>query len=105
MNLYVLLAIAVMAAATFFLRAIPFLAFRDRETPPYIRYLGTWLPYAAMALLVVYCLKGIDFASAAHGVPEIIATVLVVGLHLWKKNTVLSIIAGTACYMILIRLM
>ena len=96
--------VAVIAAVTIALRFLPFLIFRGRETPQFIAYLGKVLPYAIMGMLVVYCLRGTNLLSAPHGIPELIATALVVGLHIWKKNTLLSIIAGTACYMLLVQL-
>lgn len=89
---------------TFFERALPFLIFGDRPVPEIIRYLGRVLPLAVIATLVVYCLKGISFASAAAFLPELISSAVVVVLHLWRKNTFLSIVGGTACYMLLVQL-
>lgn len=95
--------IAVMALVTMLLRFLPFLLF-SRHTPKFILYLGEVLPYAVIAMLVVYCLKGIDFLKGSHGLPEIISVLLVVLLHKWKHNTLLSILSGTICYMLLIQL-
>lgn len=95
--------VAVIALVTMGLRFLPFLIFRGRETPAFIVYLGRVLPYAIMGMLVVYCLRGTSLLSAPHGIPELIATALVVVLHIWKKNTLLSIIAGTLCYMFLVQ--
>ena len=95
--------VAVAAAVTIGLRFLPFWIFRGRETPKFIAYLGRVLPYAIMGMLVVYCLRGTAILTAPHGIPELIACAVVVGLHLWKRNTLLSIIAGTVCYMILIQ--
>lgn len=95
--------IAVMALVTMLLRFLPFLLF-SRHTPKFILYLGEVLPYAVIAMLVVYCLKGIDFLEGSHGLPEIISVLLVVLLHKWKHNTLLSILSGTICYMLLIQL-
>ena len=96
--------VAVVALVTIGLRFLPFLIFRGRETPAFISYLGRVLPYAIMGMLVVYCLRGTEVLSASHGIPELIACALVVGLHVWKKNTLLSIIAGTVCYMVLVQM-
>ena len=96
--------VAVTAAVTIGLRFLPFLIFRGRETPRFITYLGKVLPYAIMGMLVVYCLRGTALLAPPHGLPELIATALVVGLHVWKKNTLLSIIAGTVCYMVLVQM-
>jgi branched-subunit amino acid transport protein AzlD len=103
-NTYAAAAVAVMAGVTLLLRVLPFLALGERKTPAYIEFLGKYLPYAIMGMLVVYCLKGVSFVRAPFGIPEGIAVLLVVLLHAWKRNTLLSIVGGTACYMILIRL-
>lgn len=93
------------ALVTALLRFLPFLIFGGkRQVPAYIAYLGRTLPYAIMAMLVIYCLKDISLTKAPYGVPEVLSAALVVFLHLWKRNTLLSIIGGTACYMILIRI-
>ena len=92
-----------MAAVTMLLRFLPFLIFGERQTPKYIDYLGKVLPYAIMGMLVVYCLKGMTFTSAPFGIPEIIAVAVTAGLHIWKRNTLISSICGTVCYMLLIQ--
>lgn len=98
------LIIAVAGAVTLMLRFLPFLVFGGkRETPPYIVYLGKVLPYAIMGMLVIYCLRGISFTAAANFLPELIACAVVVLAHVWKRNTLLSIISGTVCYMLLIQ--
>ncbi len=102
-NTYVIAMIAIMAIVTMLLRFLPFMIFGERKTPEFIDYLGKYLPYAIMAMLVVYCLKGISFTSAPFGLPEIIAVVVTAGLHVWKRNTLVSIICGTVCYMLLIQ--
>ena len=97
--------IAVIAAVTILLRFIPFFVFGGkRKTPEIITYLGKVLPCAIMGMLVVFCLKGVSPTVYPYGLPELIACVLVVVLHVWKRNTLLSIVGGTACYMILIQL-
>ena len=97
--------IAVIAAVTILLRFIPFFVFGGkRKTPEIITYLGKVLPCAIMGMLVVFCLKGVSPTVYPYGLPELIACVLVVVLHVWKRNTLLSIVGGTACYMVLIQL-
>lgn len=96
--------IAVIALVTAVLRFLPFLIFgENRKTPPLITYLGQVLPYAIMGMLVVYCLKGISLISAPFGIPEAIGCTVVAALHVWKRNTLLSIGAGTVCYMLLVQ--
>ena len=98
--------IAVAAVVTILLRAIPFLVFgTGKETPQIILYLGKVLPYAIMGMLVVYCLRETSLAAAPFGIPEAAGALAVIGLHVWKRNTLLSILAGTIVYMILIRLL
>ncbi len=92
--------IAVMALATAALRFLPFLVFR-KHTPAYIVYLGRVLPAALIGMLVVYCLKDVRIASAPHGLPELLAGTAVVLLQAWKRNSLLSILAGTLIYMLL----
>lgn len=105
-TLYAMIMVAIIAAVTALLRFLPFLVFDGkRKIPSVVRYLGTVLPCAIMAMLVVYCLKGISFGAAVQWLPSLIAVAAVVGLHVWKRNTLLSIIGGTACYMLLIRLL
>ena len=92
------------AGTIFFTRLIPFLFFpKGKEIPPIIRYLGRVLPPAVIGMLVIYCLKNVSLIAAPHGIPELLAIAAVVGLHLWKKNTLLSIFGGTAIYMILVQ--
>lgn len=105
MRVYPLIQILVIAAVTAGLRFLPFLVFPDgKKRPEVITYLGTVLPYGVMAMLVVYCLKGVSLLAWPHGIPEAIAVVAVVLLHLWRKNTLLSIFGGTALYMVLVQL-
>ncbi len=96
--------IAVVSLCTMFLRAFPFMVFGGKkEVPGIVRYLGVVLPASIMAVLVVYCLKGIQFQTLANWLPAILASMLVVILHVWKKNILLSIALGTICYMVLIQ--
>ena len=85
-------------------RWLPFLLFPENKQPPkVVLYLGKVLPPAMMGLLVVYCFKNVSWLSGSHGAPELLATAAVVGLHLWKKNVLLSIAGGTALYMVLLQ--
>ena len=94
--------IAVMSIGTILLRFLPFLVFQ-KKTPPYVAYLGRVLPSAIIGMLVIYCLKDTNIASAPHGLPELIAGGCVVGLQVWKRNALLSILSGTAIYMLLVQ--
>lgn len=103
-NIHTLLLIAVMAAVTMLLRFLPFIAVGNGKTPGVVTYLGRVLPYAIMGMLIVYCLKDVSFVSAPFALPEIIAVLAVVLLQVSVKNTLVSILGGTVCYMILIQL-
>ena len=92
--------VAVMAVVTMLLRFLPFIVFR-KNTPPYIAYLGRVLPPAIIGMLVIYCLKDVNCTAAPFGLPELIASVCVVGLQVWRRNSLLSILAGTILYMFL----
>lgn len=99
-------AVAVIALVTSLTRFLPFLVFgKGRKTPKIIEKLGGLLPYAIMGMLVVYCLKGVNFMGGVGGfLPAFISVAVVAALHVWRRNTLLSIIAGTVCYMLLVQL-
>lgn len=98
------LIILIISAITFALRAAPFVLFRRTgETPKVITYLGNTLPPAVMGMLIIYCLRNTSVLNAPFGIPELIAVVTVAALHLWRKNNLLSILGGTALYMVLIQ--
>ena len=96
--------VAVMSAVTVLLRFLPFLRFLKGKTPAYIAYLGDVLPQAIIGMLVIYCLKDVSFAAAPYGLPELLSALAVVGLQVWRRNSLVSILSGTAIYMLLIRL-
>lgn len=97
--------VAVIALVTAIIRYLPFVVFSGkRKTPKIIDKLGKVLPYAIMGMLVVYCLKDISFTSPAGFLPSLIACIVVGALYIWKRNTLISIIAGTVCYMILVQM-
>ena len=100
-----LVTIAMVMAGTMLTRFLPFLLFpAGKRTPPYIRYLGKWLPGAVFGLLVIYCLRNVTPFAGSHGIPELLAIALVVALHRWKGQMLLSIAGGTVCYMLLVQL-
>lgn len=100
-----ILTIAVVALGTILTRFLPFWLFpANRPTPKYVRYLGRFLPAAALGLLVVYCLKDVKVLVSPYGLPELIAIGCIVLLHVWKRNMLLSIAGGTVVYMLLIHL-
>lgn len=101
--MYEILLICVIAIITFITRVLPFLVFKNKAYP-IIEYLGDVLPYAIMAMLVVYCLRSVDLLSGNHGICEIIGVGSVVLLHLLKRNTLLSIIGGTLIYMLSVQI-
>ena len=95
--------VAIMAIVTMLIRFLPFLVFR-RHTPKYISYLGSVLPPAIIGMLVVYCLKDISPSVHPFGIPELIAVACVAGMQVWKRNSLISILAGTLIYMILVQM-
>lgn len=104
-DIHAALIIAVVALVTAGLRFLPFLIFgENKTTPPLIAYLGQVLPFAIMGMLVIYCLKDVSFVSGSFGIPEALSCAVVALLHIWKRNTLLSIGAGTVCYMLLVQL-
>jgi branched-subunit amino acid transport protein AzlD len=99
-----LIAIAVVAAATFLTRALPFALFGGkRPAPKFVLYLGRALPPAVMAMLVVYCLKGVSVTAFPFGLPELIAVAMAAALQLWRRNSLLSIFSGTAVYVLMVQ--
>ena len=103
-NAHTFYAIAVMALITALLRFLPFLIFKGKaSTPKLVEKLGHLLPSAVIAMLVVYCLKDMNFSATADYLPAIIAGLLTGVLHVWKSNTLLSVISGTVCYMLLVQ--
>ena len=99
-----ILTILVIVLGTMLTRFLPFLIFpAGKPTPKSIHHLGAVLPGAVFGLLVVYCLKNVSFLTGSHGIPEFISIALVVALHLWKRQMLLSIAGGTVCYMLLVQ--
>ena len=100
-SLVIILLVALTTLAT---RAIPFILFPEgKEIPKAVQYLGKVLPPAVIGMLVVYCFKSMNITSAPFGLAEIIAGVVVVLLHVWKRNNLLSIGVGTILYMVLVQ--
>lgn len=99
-----LVIIAMGVLGTIITRFLPFVIFKSAGAQhPFVTYLGRVLPYAAVGLLVVYCLKGVSFTQSPFGIPEAIAIAVIALLHFWKSNVLLSIGAGTALYMVLVQ--
>lgn len=104
-NLRTGLFLLVMALVTAATRFLPFLLFLSQErTPKTVTYLGKVLPAAIMGMLVVYCLKDVRFTAAPFGLPELLGCAIVALLHIWKRNSLLSIGVGTLAYMLLVQL-
>lgn len=99
-----MITIGMVVLGTALTRFLPFLLFpADKPVPKYIQYLGKVLPSAVFGLLVVYCLRNVNIFTGSHGIPEMIAIVLVIVLHLWKRQMLLSIAGGTIGYMLLVQ--
>ena len=104
-TLQALVTIAVVVVGTMLTRFISFIIFPATKTPPaFIDYLGKVLPPAVMALLVVYAFKNYSLDFSDQNLSGAIASLVIVGLHLWKRNMLISIAAGTLCYMGLLQL-
>lgn len=100
-----IITISMVILGTAITRFLPFLIFpAGKETPKYIRYLGNVLPPAVFGMLVIYCLKDVSIFTGSRGIPELLAIALVIGLHLWKRQMLLSIAGGTIFYMALVQL-
>lgn len=100
-----IITVAAVVLATVLTRFLPFMLFPSgKPTPKYIQYLGKYLSSAVFGLLMIYCFKNVSVFSGNHGLPELIATAVTVGLHLWRKQMLLSIAGGTVCYMLLVQL-
>lgn len=99
-----IITIGMVVLGTMITRFLPFFIFpADKPTPKYIQYLGKVLPGAVFGMLVIYCLKNVSILNASHGIPEVISIILVILLHLYKRQMLLSIAGGTVCYMLLIQ--
>ena len=95
--------VAAMSVMTILTRFLPFIVFR-KNTPRYITYLGKVLPPAIIGMLVIYCLKDVSLLAKPFGIPELIAAACVVGLQVWKRNSLISILTGTVLYMVLVQM-
>ena len=105
MDNHAALVILIMGLVTLATRLLPVLIFgRGEKVPDYILYLGKVVPFTAMGLLIVYCLKDVSVVESPHGLPELISLAIVTGTYLWKRNTILSVVIGTVVYMILVQM-
>ncbi len=99
-----IITIAICMFGTVVTRFLPFVVFNEnRETPKFVSYLGKYLPSAVFGMLIIYCLKDVSILQGSHGLPELIAILLTAGVHLWKRQMLLSISIGTVAYMLLIQ--
>ena len=100
-----IITIILVVLGTMLTRFLPFLLVpAGKPTPKYIQYLGKVLPSAVFGLLIIYCLKNVSLLSGSHGIPELISIIAVIGLHLLKRQMLLSVAGGTICYMLLVQL-
>ncbi len=101
---HAIIIIAVMGTVTLATRILPVLIFgRGEKIPDFILYLGKVIPYTAMGLLLVYCLRNVSVTGGSHGLPELIALLAVALSYIFRRNTVLSVIIGTVLYMFLVQ--
>jgi branched-subunit amino acid transport protein AzlD len=100
-----MITIGLCALGTMATRFLPFAIFSEkRKTPGFIQYIGRYLPSAVFGILVIYCLKNVSIFGGSHGIPELVAILMTILLHKWKRQMLLSIAGGTACYMVLLHL-
>ena len=100
-----IITIAMVVLGTMITRFLPFIIFpAGKPTPKYVKYLGKVLPPAVFGMLIIYCLKNVSVFTGSHGIPELIAIAVVVGLHAWRRQMLLSIAGGTIVYMLLVQL-
>lgn len=100
-----MITVGMVVLGTALTRFLPFLIFpAGKPTPKYIQYLGKVLPSAVFGMLVIYCLKGVSIFSGTRGIPELIAILIVIALHVWKRQMLLSIAGGTICYILLVQM-
>lgn len=100
---HAIMIVAVAVIITALIRGLPFVIFGSKKTPEFITFLGKFLPYAVIGMLVVYCLKDATFTAFPFALPELIAIAAVALLHLWRRNTLLSVAGGTVFYMLLVQ--
>lgn len=102
---HALIIMLVMGGCVLLTRILPVIIFgRSEHVPEFILYLGKVIPYTAMGLLIVYCLRDVSILGGTHGVSELIAMAVVVASYLWKRNTIVSVVLGTAVYMVLLQM-
>lgn len=100
-----IITVSMVVLGTLITRFLPFIIFpAGKPTPKYIQFLGKFLPAAVFGLLVIYCLRNVSLVSGSHGIPELISIAVVIGMHLWKRQMLISIACGTICYMLLVQL-
>lgn len=99
-----IITIGLVVLGTMVTRFLPFIIFpAGKPTPKYIQFLGKFLPSAVFGLLVIYCLRDVSLLSGSHGLPELISIVVLIALHYWKRQMLLSIAGGTVCYMLFVQ--
>lgn len=99
-----MITIGLCIAGTMLTRFLPFAVFNEnRKTPAFVQYIGRVLPPAVFGMLVIYCLKNVDLWQGSRGIPELLSILITGGLHLWKRQMLLSIAGGTICYMLLVQ--
>lgn len=99
-----IITISMIVLGTIITRFLPFILFPpSKETPKFIKYLGTVLPPAVLGMLVVYSLKDISILTGSYGIPELISIVFIISIHIWKRKMLISIAGGTILYMFLIQ--
>ncbi len=100
---YIYLAVLIISIVTALTRFLPFIIWGQGKTPKMVKKLSGLLPFAIMGMLVVYCLKDVNIKSVSGFLPELISCLVVAVSYIWKRNTLISIVCGTVCYMVLVQ--
>lgn len=95
---YLVAAVATAVAVTWGLRALPFAVLAPLRSSPVVAYLNARMPVGIMVILAVYTLRDFSPHVPLEAWPTVLALAFTVGVHLWRRNPVLSILGGTVVH-------
>lgn len=82
-------------------RALPFWFGRYFKDNEMLAYVGKALPAYVMMLLVLYEIKLDSFVVYPYALPALISLGIVVMMHIWLRQVLLSMSVGTASFILL----